>query len=338
MLRPADDAVSRFRFVDDHCRAYGVKRLCEFVETSRAGYYQWRLRQHDPGPRACRDGQLFALIRQIHVGSRCTYGAPRVHGQPRRRGGRTVHKRVPRLVLMDGLVDVQGRRNWPNGKTGAAPTLDMLERDFTAERPNTRWVADMTEFTTDKGRYYLAGVKELSTKEFIGWAGSPYLSLAFDVAAGVHGLRSAYRTVGDCFDNAAMESFWAALKREFAWLRGSPHFGRGREARNYLFEFIEAFYKAPAPSERPSRPDSERGPQRFLGGHRMAATTKELTEAPWLSARVKTSTQTVSQPSVTDRCLGVGMLDDRELERVAQREMIEVLTAEMLRLGTQAIK
>lgn len=161
--------MSRFRFVADHCHAYGVKRLCGLVEVSRAGYYQWRARQRDPGPRACRDAQLLALIRQIHPDSRCTCGAPRVHGQLGRRGERTGRKRVARLMRSDGLVGVHGRRNWRTGKTGTAPTADLLQRDFTAHRPDTRWVADITEFTNG-GRYYLAGIKDLCTKKLIGWA------------------------------------------------------------------------------------------------------------------------------------------------------------------------
>jgi len=69
-----------------------------------------------------------------------------------------------------------------------------------------------------------------------------YLALAFDIAADVPGLRLSYGTVGDCYDNAAMESFWAGLKREIVWLRGSTHFETRRQARSYLFEFIEVFY------------------------------------------------------------------------------------------------
>lgn len=268
--------MSRFRFVADHCHAYGVKRLCALVEVSRAGYYKWLARQHAPGPRARRDAELLGFIRTIHADSRCTYGAPRVHGQLRRRGERLGRKRVARLMRTDGLVGVHGRKKWRRGKDGNAPTVDLLERDFGAERPDSRWVADMTEFNTGEGKYYLAGIKDLCTKELVGWAmserrtadivvdalvmalgrrgpsdsevihhadhGSPYLSLAFDIAADVPGLRLSYGSVGDCYDNAAMETFWASLKREIVWLRGSLYFQTRRQARSYLFEFIEVFY------------------------------------------------------------------------------------------------
>lgn len=268
--------MSRFRFVSDHAHAYGVKRLCDLAEVSRSGYDKWRHRQVAPGPRAARDAELLGLIRQIHADSRCTYGAPRVHGQLRRRGHRLGRKRVARLMRTDGLVGVHGRKRWRKGKSGNAPTVDLLERDFTASPPDSRWVADMTEFNTGEGRYYLAGIKDLCTKEVVGWAmserrtaeivvdalvmalgrrgdtqadvvhhadhGSPYMSLAFDIAADVPGLRLSYGTVGDCYDNAAMETFWASLKREIAWLRGSTYFATRREARSYLFEFIEVFY------------------------------------------------------------------------------------------------
>lgn len=271
--------MSRFRFVADHGHAYGVKRLCRLVEVSRPGYYKWRRRQHSPGPRAVRDGELVALIGQIYADSRCTYGAPRVHGQLRRRGQRVGRKRVARLMRAQGLVGVHGRKKWRRGKAAHPPTADLLQRHFTADRPDTAWVADITEFPTGEGKYYLAGIKDLCTKELVGWAmsdrrtadlvvdalvmalgrreaapssdaplihhadhGSQYLSLAFDIAADVPGLRLSYGTVGDCYDNAAMESFWAGLKREIAWLRGSTHFETKRQARSYLFEFIEVFY------------------------------------------------------------------------------------------------
>jgi putative transposase len=269
--------VSRYLFVDDHKDAYGVKRLCRLSQVSRSGYYDWIRRQHDPGPRARRDGELLTEIEAVYSGSRCTYGAPRVHGQLRRAGQRVGRKRVARLMRNAGLVGAHTRRKWRRGRPDIAPAPDLLNRDFTAAAPNTKWVADLTEFTTGEGKLHLAGVRDLCTKELVGWGmgarrtadlvvdalvmalgrrdidedtgvihhadhGSQYTSLAFDVASDVEGLSLSFGSTGDCYDNAAMETFWATVKREIGWIRGSTVFATRAEATTYLFEYLEVFY------------------------------------------------------------------------------------------------
>lgn len=121
--------MSRFRFVDDHRDTYEVKRLCELVEVSRQGYYAWRSRP--ASPRAIADGELLEEIRTIHTESRCTYGAPRIHGQLRRRGHQIGCKRVARLMRNDGLMGVH-KRKWRRRRPDIAPAPDRLNRDFRA--------------------------------------------------------------------------------------------------------------------------------------------------------------------------------------------------------------
>jgi putative transposase len=265
--------VSRFCFVHDHRDTYQVKRLCELAEVSRSGYYRWA--GAAPSARAVADAELLEEIRQIHTESRCTYGAPRVHGQLRRRGRRVGCKRVARLMRAEALMGVHKRR-WRRRRPDIAPAPDRLNRDFTATRPNQRWVADITEFPTGEGKLHLAGVRDLCHRGLVGWSmgsrpdaelvvdalvmalgraepdddglvhhsdkGGAYVSGDFCAMADVAGLQVSFGSTGDCWDNAAMETFWSTIKREISWIRGSIWFETRHDARLYLFEFIEVFY------------------------------------------------------------------------------------------------
>jgi transposase InsO family protein len=262
------------RFVEDHRDVSDVKRLCPLVEVSTSGFYAWRTRP--VSARAVADHALLGQITAIHVDSRRTYGAPRVHGQLRRRGVHVGCKRVARLMRQAGLVGVNPRRKWRRGRPDIAPAPDLLRRDFTAERPNERWVADITEFVTAEGKLYVAGVRDLCHRGLVGWAmdqhqdaelvvdalvmaigrtrpdtanlihhadrGSQYTSLALCSTASLHGLRVSFGSTGDCFDNAAMETFWSTIKREIRWSRGSDRFATRADARLLLFEWFEVFY------------------------------------------------------------------------------------------------
>jgi putative transposase len=266
--------VSRFRFVEDHRGVYDVKRLCRLVEVSTSGFYAWRSRP--ASARAIADHALLEQITTIHADSRRTYGAPRVHGQLRRRGVQVGCKRVARLMRRAGLVEVNPRCKWRRGRPDIAPAPDLLRRDFTAERPNERWVADITEFATAEGELYVAGVRDLCHRGLVGWAmdqhqdaelvvdalvmaigrtrpdtanlihhadrGSQYTSLAPCSTASLHGLRVSFGSTGDCIDNAAMETFWSTIKREIRWSRGSDRFATRAEARLFLFEWFEVFH------------------------------------------------------------------------------------------------
>ena len=118
--------MSRFRFVEDHRDVYDVKRLCRLAEVSRSGFHAWRTRP--ASPRQVADEQLVAQIVTIHVDSRRTYGAPRVHGQLGRRGVRVGCKRVARLMRISGLVGVNPRRKWRRGRPHIAPAPAVTSR------------------------------------------------------------------------------------------------------------------------------------------------------------------------------------------------------------------
>jgi putative transposase len=265
--------VSRFRFVSEHRHAYGVKRLCRVLEVSRSGFYAWQGRP--PSPRAVRDAELGGMIVEVHQRSRRTYGAPRVHAELRRLNQRCSRKRVARLMRDAGLVGVHARRRWRRGRPDVAPAPDLVNRRFDPPGPDRVWAADVTQFRTGEGWLYLAGVIDLYSRRVVGWAmsnrpdtdlvtdalimafqrrrpdrrvvhhsdrGAIYTSLAFSHRLADYGLAQSFGSTGDAYDNAAVEAFWATLKRELAWIHQRTTWDTRAELRTALFDYIEAFY------------------------------------------------------------------------------------------------
>jgi transposase InsO family protein len=264
--------VSR-RFVSEHRDTFPVKRLCALVGVPRSSFYEWDSRALSEHYLA--DVDLAAEIVEIHEASRRTYGAPRVAGQLHNRGRHHSRKRVARIMAECGLVGVHGRKKWRRGKRDTAPAGDLLQRDFTAERSNQRWVADITEFRCRDGKLYLAGIKDLHDQGLAGWSmgerqvtdlvvnalvmalsrrmpdgelihhadhGSQYTSLEFTNRLSDWKLNASYGSVGDCFDNAAMESTWGTLKKEIVHIWGPWEEMTRSQLRTVLFEYIETFY------------------------------------------------------------------------------------------------
>ncbi len=263
--------MTRCRFVHDHRAGHPVTVLCELVELSRATYYRWAGGLSD---RDLADAYLANEIIDVHRGSRCTYGSPRVWGQLRRTGTRVGKKRVARIMAELGLVGAHSRKKWRRG-AGTAPAGDLLERDFTAEASDVRWVADITEFACVDGKLFLAGIMDLHDRSIAGWSmgerqttdlvinalvmalgrrnpgddlvhhadkGPQYTSLEFSNRLGDWRINPSYGSTGDCFDNAAMESLWATIKREIRHLHGDWRTITRSELRTILFDYIETFY------------------------------------------------------------------------------------------------
>ena len=273
--------MSRFRFVDDHRDAYGVKRLCRVVGCSRSGFYGWAKRP--PSGHVRRDEHLSGLIEKIHDRSRRTYGAPRVHAELGRLGERCSRRRVARLMRAAGLVGVHSRRRWRAGRPDVAPAPDLVRRDFAPAGPDQVWAADITQFRTDEGWLHLAGVIDLHSRRVVGWAMGPsantdlvtdallmafarrrpdrrlvhhsdrgcaYTSLAFSHRLVDLELAQSFGSTGDCFDNAAVEAFWATLKRELAWIHGRTTWSTRNLLRSALFDYIEGFFNPSRIQER----------------------------------------------------------------------------------------
>jgi putative transposase len=251
---------------------------CRVLNVSRSGYYDWRNRP--ASPREQDNELLLKHIHDVHRESRGTYGSPRVHAELTLGLGLPVnHKRVERLMREAGLRGLYWRRR--RGCTvrdpDAAPSADLVNRDFTVLEPNRLWITDITEHPTGDGKVYCAAVMDAYSRLIVGWSianhmrtelvtdalgmaiirrrpeknadenptilhsdhGSQYTSWAFGRRLRDAGLLASMGTVGDCYDNAMMESFWGTLQLEVL----DRKFWETRdELANAIFEWIECWY------------------------------------------------------------------------------------------------
>jgi putative transposase len=245
--------------------------MCQVLEVSTSGYYAWRNRP--PSKRAQKDAMLTEKIRQIHDRSRGIYGSPRVHAALQAEGIRVGKKRVARLMKAAGLQGVS-RRKSPSTTVRddeARPAPDLVDRDFTVSVPDELWVADITYVPTSAGYLYLAVVLDAFSRRVVGWAmadhlrtelvldaldmaakqrspeetvhhsdqGSQYTALAFGKRCKDAGVRPSMGSVGDCYDNAMCESFFATLECE---LIERETYATRSEARLSVFDFVEGWY------------------------------------------------------------------------------------------------
>ena len=248
-----------------------VATMCRVLDVSSSGYYAWR--ERPPSARARRDEELTERIRAIHERSRGTYGAPRVHAELAAEGIHIARKRVARLMRAAGLEGVSRRKGWKTTvrDRDARPAPDLVQRAFTTEGPDRLWVADITYIPTWAGFLFLAVVLDVWSRRIVGWAmethlrtelvlealsmavrqrqpasvihhsdqGCQYTSVAFGKRCREAGVRPSMGSVGDCFDNAMCESFFATLECELLDRRS---FRTQAEARLAVFEFIEGWY------------------------------------------------------------------------------------------------
>jgi len=245
--------------------------MCRLLEVSTSGYYDWRDRE--PSVRALEDAALTEMISEIHAMSRGAYGSPMIHAELADRGVHVGRKRVARLMKAAGLQGVSRRKKaWTTRRAAnSRPAPDLVERDFTADGPDKLWVADITYIPTWSGFLYLAVVLDVWSRRVVGWAmanhlrtelvldalnmaaqqrrphdvihhsdqGCQYTSIAFGKRCDELGVRPSMGSVGDCFDNALCESFFASLECE---LIDRFTFRTRREARLAVFDWIEAWY------------------------------------------------------------------------------------------------
>jgi len=288
-----------------------VKTMCRVLEVSRSGYYAWLKRA--PSERTKANAALLETIRAIHVESDGTYGAPRIHADLPSKGARASLNRVARVMRGAGIRGVS-RRKWTKTTRrdrDARPAPDLLERDFTATGPDQVWVADITYIPTSSGFLYLAIVLDVWSRRIVGWAmethlraelvlkaldmavwqrrptgvihhsdqGTQYTSVAFGRRCKALGVRPSMGSVGDAYDNAMAESFFATLECE---LIDRYRFRTRSEATMAVFGFIEGWYN---PRRRHSALGYE-SPMSFERKHGLGAlNTSERTLAP-LSAPI----------------------------------------------------
>ena len=250
---------------------HDVATMCRILGVSRSGYYAACGRA--PSRRARDDAALTERIREIHTRSRQTYGSPRIHAELRYDGVRVGRKRVERLMRAAGIEGVSRRRKTKTTKRSGRerPAADLVDRDFTADAPDQLWVADITYVPTWAGFLYLAVVLDVWSRRIVGWSmattlhtkvvldalamaveqrqpvavvhhsdqGSQYTSLEFGRRCREAGVRPSMGSVGDCYDNAMAESFFATLEME---LIDRHSFPTRSAARLAVFDFIEGFY------------------------------------------------------------------------------------------------
>jgi putative transposase len=255
-----------------HQEEFPVSVMCRVLHVAESGYYAWRKRP--PSAHQVADEQLSQQIRQIFTEGRGVYGSPRVHAGLHQRGLACGRKRVARLMRQVGLRVHRKRRHVRTTDSQhirpVAP--NVLQRNFQAQRPNEKWVADITGIWTQHGWLYLAGIVDCYSRLMVGWAmsplrdealitsalqmalgrrqptvdlihhsdrGSQYTSSRYRALLADHGITLSMSRKGDCFDNALMESVWGTLKTECA---ERHQFTTHQEAQTVLFEYIEVFY------------------------------------------------------------------------------------------------
>ena len=264
----------RFVFIRAHERLFHVTTMCRVLEVSRAGFYKWRAQPL--AERVKADAVLAARIRMIHTGRRRAYGSPRVHRELRDQGIRHGEKRVARVMRQEGIRAVAPKRYRVTTQSGHGEPVapNRLARRFgVAAQPgsNVAWAADITYIPTQEGWLYLAVILDLASRRVVGWSvrtrldqelalgalrmalrhrrargglhhsdrGVQYASVAYRQLLSDAQFTQSMSRVGDCWDNAVVESFFATLTKE---LLVHGLFESRPIAQRELFEFIEIWY------------------------------------------------------------------------------------------------
>lgn len=261
----------KFGFVAKHRGAWPVNLMCDALGISRSGYYAWLVRPRSR--RSMEDEALGAKVRQSFVASDRTYGARRVWHDVLALGHRCGLHRIERLMRVQALRARPKRRSLPKDQGERIAAADnRLDRQFQADAPNQKWVADFTYIWTAEGWLYVAVVLDLYSRRIVGWSmqssmtaqlvadalmmavwrrgrprellhhsdqGSQYTSEHFQRLLAEQGIVCSMSRAGEVWDNSAMESFFSSLKTE----RTARKVYRSREqAKSDVFDYVERFY------------------------------------------------------------------------------------------------
>jgi putative transposase len=261
----------RFRFIAAEKAHHSLTRLCRCLRVTRSGFYAWRGRPESA--RAQRDRKLKVLVQTSFEASKQRYGSPRIHRDLLEQQESVSRKRVIRLMQEEGLkARVRKRFKCTTVSDHDQPVAaNLLDRQFTAEAPNQRWVGDTTEFVIgESGKLYLAAILDLCSRFIVGWAvsavndrhltikaltmavqrrcpepgllhhsdqGCTYASEDYQTILTTHGITCSMSRRGNCHDNAVMEAFFSSLKSEL-----TDRFESCGVAKMALFDYIEVFY------------------------------------------------------------------------------------------------
>ncbi len=262
----------KYAWIENHRDEYTVSRLCRVLLVSRSGYCQWRVRA--PSARSLANQALDTKVAAIHQGSRRSYGRPRITQQLRQQGECVSAERVRQSLKRQGLCPVYRRAYVATTDSGhrLPVAADILDRRFDGWQPNQAWVGDITYVATGEGWLYLATVMDLASRRIVGWSmsdsidaklvcaalksaywqrkpspgllvhtdrGSQYASHEYRRLAGDFGITMSMSRRANCWDNAAMESFFKTLKVERIY---QVRYDTRAQARLDIVDWIEGFY------------------------------------------------------------------------------------------------
>lgn len=263
----------RYPFIRDHRQEYPVQMMCEILEVSRSGFYDWLIRE--PSAQQQRRAQLCAQIKAAFEESRQSYGSPRITRELAGKGFVASRNTIAKIMHEQELCGRTPRRFVPKTTDSGhdcpiAP--NRLERQFDAGTGAPAWISDITYIPTDEGWLYLAAVMDLRSRRILGWAmadhmrvelvldalqmaltrrgpvkellhhsdrGSQYACAGYRAALADAGIECSMSRTGNCYDNAVMESFWASLKIEEVYRRT---YATRAQATTAIFNYIEIFY------------------------------------------------------------------------------------------------
>ena len=262
----------RFAFIAKNADMLPAERLCRIMDVSPRGYRAFRNRPLSHSQR--KDMVVLAHIREQFALSLGSYGRPRMTEELKELGLNVGHRRVGRLMRENGIAVKRNRKfkatTDSNHCFNIAPNL--LNRDFSAVRPNQKWAGDISYVWTREGWLYLAVILDLHSRRVIGWAvsnrmkrdlairalnmaialrqppkgcihhtdrGSQYCSHDYQKLLRQHGFRVSMSGTGNCYDNAAVETFFKTIKAELLWQHSWP---TRRAAEMAIFEYINGFY------------------------------------------------------------------------------------------------
>jgi putative transposase len=262
----------RYQFIDDQRDDFPVTRMCQVLAVSPSGYYAWRKRP--ASAREMANQELYQQIEAVYHENQGVYGSPRIYQELKAQGVACSENRIARLMRLRGLRAKQSRQFKTTTRRNKAHPVapNLLKRDFKADRPDQKWLADITYLATGEGWLYLAAILDLYTRRIVGWAmsermtsdltiaalemallqrrpdaglihhsdqGSQYTDQKYQALLKAHGIRASMNGVGSWYDNAPMESFFGTLKSERV-----HHYAYATrdEAKTDVFYYIEAFY------------------------------------------------------------------------------------------------
>lgn len=258
--------------MQSHIGLWSIEEMAKVLSVSRSGYYQFV--KNILSKRRQENERLLKEIKAIHQNSRETYGSPRIHAQLKLQGESCSRKRIARLMKQEGIQAKMQKRFKITTKvdSSAKKGPNLLQQNFTAEKPNQRWVSDITYVATSEGWLYVAAILDLFSRRIVGLSmgerlttelvrkalyqaithrkpepgllyhsdkGCQYTSHAFQEDLALNNMLCSMSGTGNCYDNAAMESFFHTLKTEHIYFES---YETREQAKRSIFEYIEVFY------------------------------------------------------------------------------------------------